>query len=84
MKFDNIKWEVRPCHVEDCWCAAIFTVDDKEILGEGSIYKELAEYIVYLHNSHHNVADAPDTKKQKKTSILSLNMDAMKDDALCR
>ena len=52
MKYDNIKWKIGPCFVENCWCAAILTIDDKEILGEGSIGKELAEYIVSLHNSH--------------------------------
>ena len=53
MEYDNNKWEVRPCHMgEGCWCRTIFTVTDKEILGEGCIHKELVEYLVFLHNRH--------------------------------
>ena len=53
MRFDDIKWESKPCRVgNSCWCRMLFTVTGEEVLHEGAIDKELAEYIVSLHNSH--------------------------------
>ena len=51
MRFGNTKWEVRECHVgKACWCRMIFTAKDEEVIHEGAIDKEFAEYIVSLHN----------------------------------
>jgi len=51
MRFDETKWELRICPVGNhCWCRMIFTVTGEEVLHEGAIDRELAEYIVSLHN----------------------------------
>jgi len=53
MRLDEDKWESRICPVgSHCWCRMIFTVRGKEVLHEGAIDRELAEYIVSLHNRH--------------------------------
>lgn len=53
MEHDNKKWTVRQCENgnDDCWCRCIFTEDGHEVISQGSIDKEFAEYVVDLHNN---------------------------------
>jgi len=53
MRYETVEWESRLCPVgEKCWCRMLFTVTGEEVMFEGAIDKELAEYIVCLHNNH--------------------------------
>ena len=55
-KLLNSKWYVQPCFTgESCWCRVITTdvnddSNDTCVVPSGSINKEIAEYIVALHN----------------------------------
>lgn len=55
----NVKWKIGFCHVgEKCWCRIIEPeipiIYDKneelQIISDGAINQEIAEYIVKLHN----------------------------------
>lgn len=56
----EVPWRVTPCTQEDCWCAGVGPVEsirsegeieeEHYVVGTGVITKELAEYIVNLHN----------------------------------
>lgn len=52
------KWYICECHVgADCWCRAISTKENDKhfyrtnvVVGPGYLHKEIAEYLVELHN----------------------------------
>jgi hypothetical protein len=51
-------WKVIDCHVKDCWCGVIVpenyddeNSEDDYIVGAGQLTKEMAHYIVKLHNA---------------------------------
>ena len=45
------KWKPKVCHVgKSCWCREIITVDGDEVVSEGRIDAEFAEYICKIHN----------------------------------
>lgn len=56
----EVPWRVTPCTQKDCWCAGVGPVESIRSAGEieeehyvihsGVITKEIAEYIVNLHN----------------------------------
>lgn len=52
-------WKTEPCGTENCWCLMVSPVepilydDDKKemyVSGAGELSKDIAEYIVSLHN----------------------------------
>lgn len=62
-KLLNVKWKIVECNTKNCWCRMIFPeeeisynyTDIKEevyVVGSGSLTKEIAEYIVYIHNKN--------------------------------
>jgi hypothetical protein len=54
----NVRWKTKECFSENCWCALIvpeeeYNDDDGNemyICGSGCISKDVAEYIVKIHN----------------------------------
>lgn len=55
------KWKVHSCFSgKECWCRMIVTegwddlvqADDTLVIGSAAVSKELAEYIVLLHNNN--------------------------------
>lgn len=59
----QVKWKVSTCTSgESCWCRTVapetpIIYDDIEelfIIGMGTVHKEIAEYIVKLHNDNLN------------------------------
>lgn len=55
----NREWKVTLCSSEECWCRMIEPVEKIEyddgieevyIVGAGAISKDIAEYLVNLHN----------------------------------
>lgn len=57
----TVRWKTVPCSQENCWCSPIvpetpltFEYEDITeqiyIAGEGELAKEIAEYIVKIHN----------------------------------
>lgn len=50
------RWAVGTCHLgEKCWCRIIDTEDPNDedyVIGAAALNKEVAEYIVKLHNAY--------------------------------
>lgn len=78
----NVRWKVETCFSgEDCWCRTVvpekpitFKYKDREyeeefqIISDGSIDKETAEYIVKIHNER-----IEDTKKKRLEALDRLS-----------
>lgn len=77
----DVEWKVGPCFSgEDCWCRIIVPVENiitsdgeiEEVVGPASINKDIAEYIVKLHNDRlheellNNITFDPKPKIKKK------------------
>ena len=59
-KLLDIRWKVSECFVKDCWCSIIEPENkitdengfENYICPSGAIHKDIAEYIVELHNKN--------------------------------
>jgi hypothetical protein len=84
-----VEWKAIECHVSNCWCRKIVPVepilytestspDDEEeyiIADAGDLDQQTAEYIVKLHNEHHERVkqSCRDAMKETMDSLIPLN-----------